>query len=281
MKVLVTGANGYIGKGVVKALLEKNAQVIAVDQRFDDPDSRAENIVFDIFSEKEDMYSFLGKPDVCIHLAWRDGFVHNADTHMGCLSSHYNFLRTMLNGGLKHIAVMGSMHEVGYWEGAIDENTPCNPLSLYGIAKDALRRALFQMTNPEETVVQWLRGFYIYSNNEKSPSIFGKIIAADQRGDEWFPLTSGKNKYDFLSLDELCDQVASCAMQTQVTGIINCCSGKPVPLAEEIEWFVKKNGLKIQLKLGAYPDRPYDSPAVWGDASKIQEIMNNQKQRRM
>ena len=31
---------------------------------------------------------------------------------------------------------MGSMHEIGYWEGAIDENTPCNPMSMYGIAKD-------------------------------------------------------------------------------------------------------------------------------------------------
>lgn len=30
---------------------------------------------------------------------------------------------------------MGSMHEVGYWEGAIDENTPTHPSSYYGIAK--------------------------------------------------------------------------------------------------------------------------------------------------
>lgn len=279
MKILVTGADGFIGRGVVKSLLSAGAQVVAVDRQFENPDSRAENIVADIFSSSEDLYSFFGKPDACIHLAWRDGFVHNSDAHMASLSAHYLFLRNLLNGGLKHIAVMGSMHEVGYWEGAIDENTPCNPQSLYGIAKDSLRRALFQMTDQKETVVQWLRGYYIYSNEEKSPSIFGKIIAADRRGDEWFPLTSGKNKYDFLSLEELCTQIAACVMQTRVRGIINCCSGKPVALAEQMEWFVKKNNLSIQLKLGAYPDRPYDSPAVWGDSTKIEDILNHTEHR--
>lgn len=37
---------------------------------------------------------------------------------------------------------MGTMHEVGYWEGAIDEHTPCNPQSQYGIAKNAMRQSL-------------------------------------------------------------------------------------------------------------------------------------------
>lgn len=61
---------------------------------------------------------------------------------MGDLSAHYSFMTAMIDGGLKQLAVMGTMHEIGYWEGAIDENTPCNPISMYGIAKDALRRAM-------------------------------------------------------------------------------------------------------------------------------------------
>ena len=47
---------------------------------------------------------------------------------------------------------MGTMHEIGYWEGAIDENTPCNPLSMYGIAKDALRRCMIQYTQQKECI---------------------------------------------------------------------------------------------------------------------------------
>lgn len=68
-------------------------------------------------------------------MAWQDGFAHNAPSHMLNLSKHYEFITNLVEGGCRQIAVMGSMHEVGYWEGKIDEGTPCNPLSMYGIAK--------------------------------------------------------------------------------------------------------------------------------------------------
>ena len=48
-----------------------------------------------------------------------------------------SFIYKMIKGGIKQVAVMGSMHEVGFFEGSINENTPCNPQSLYGISKNA------------------------------------------------------------------------------------------------------------------------------------------------
>jgi dTDP-6-deoxy-L-talose 4-dehydrogenase (NAD+) len=47
----------------------------------------------------------------------------------------------MVKGGLRQIIVMGTMHEVGYWEGEINDKTPTHPTSLYGVAKDALRKS--------------------------------------------------------------------------------------------------------------------------------------------
>lgn len=272
-RVLVTGANGYIGRYVVKNLLDMGAEVLAADIRTDGIDQRARVIQEDIFSDREGLFEILGSPDACIHMAWRDGFVHNSDTHMGCLSEHYRFLRRMLQEGLGQILVMGSMHEVGYWEGAIDENTPCNPVSLYGIAKDSLRRALFALAGGRDVTVQWLRGYYIYGDDERSASIFGKIWAAEKRGQEYFPFTTGVNLYDFIEVDQLGKMIAATAMQKEVTGIINCCSGKPVSLAEQVEGYIRENHMKIRLQYGAFPDRPYDSPGVWGDDTKIRRIM--------
>ena len=118
---------GYIGRHVVRELLNRGIPVCAVDIDTQQIDARATRIECDIFDGDASIYTKLGKPDVCLHMAWKDGFVHNAESHLLSLPSHYIFLRDMLQGGLGHIAVMGSMHEVGYFEGAVDEKTPTKP----------------------------------------------------------------------------------------------------------------------------------------------------------
>jgi len=273
MKILVTGANGYIGSKVVKELCDLSNEVIATDMNNTNIDKRAEFIKADIFENRSDWFSFFGKPDVCLHLAWRDGFVHDSQKHMGDLSSHYHFLCSLIDGGLKQIACMGTMHEIGYYEGCVDENTPCNPLSMYGIAKNALRKSLELYCNEKVCKYQWLRAYYIYGNDDFGHSIFVKIRQASKEGKKTFPLNSGKNKYDFIFVDDLAKQISYTISQNKTLGIINVCTGKPVSLGEEVEWYVKKNKLDIKFEYGKFPDRPYDSPCIYGDNKKIAEIM--------
>ena len=140
MKILVTGANGYLGQGIVKQLLDDGAEVIAVDFSLDYVDDRAEKLSVDLFNI-ENPFEYFNNPDVLLHLAWRDGFVHNSPNHLNDLAKHYAFIESMIKGGLKQVAVLGTMHEIGFYEGAIDENTFCKPLNLYGVAKNALRGA--------------------------------------------------------------------------------------------------------------------------------------------
>jgi nucleoside-diphosphate-sugar epimerase len=271
--IAVTGANGYIGRHVVNALIDKGVEVIAIDLFTEDVNAKAKAINMDIFNETKDIYNKLGNPDVCLHLAWKDGFSHNSDSHMEFLSKHYEFIRNMIDGGLKQIAVMGTMHEIGYYEGVIDENTPCNPISMYGIAKDALRRSVLLMAQNKKIIVQWLRAFYIYGDDKRNHSIFSKIAQAEENGQEKFPFNTGKNKYDFIQIDELAKMVATCVLQNDFYGIINCCSGHPISLAEKAEGFIKDHNFKIKLEYGVFSDRPYDSPVIWGDSSKILQIM--------
>jgi dTDP-6-deoxy-L-talose 4-dehydrogenase (NAD+) len=272
-KVLITGAGGYIGRHVVKAVLDAGNQVVACDLHTDNVDSRAELLSLDIFSGEKDIFNIVGNPDICLHMAWKDGFAHNSDSHMECLSNHYTFLKDMITGGLKQLAVMGTMHEVGYHEGAIDENTPCNPSSMYGVAKDALRRSTFLMLHGKDVIVQWLRAYYIYGDDSRNQSIFAKLIRAEDEGKKTFPFTTGKNQYDFVHVETLAKQIAAVIAQDKVTGVVNCCTGKPVSLGDKVEEFIKEHGFHIKLEYGAFPDRPYDSPGVWGDSTKIEKIM--------
>lgn len=275
--ILVTGAGGYIGRHVVTALLELGHNVKALDRKFDGIDERAERISFDIFADNPNIYEDLGRPDVFLHMAWRDGFKHNSTAHIEDLPLHYRLIDNLYKGGLKQLAVMGTMHEVGYWEGAITEDAPCNPASLYGISKNTLRQTSILAAKENDAILQWIRAYYIVGDDKFGNSIFSKLVSAAEEGKTTFPFTTGKNKYDFISVDGLAAQIAATVSQDTVTGIINCASGNPLSLADRVEQFIVENNLNIKLEYGAFPDRPYDSPGVWGDVTKINQILGANK----
>ena len=273
MKIIVTGANGYLGQGIVKMLLNnKNNEIIAADLKTNNVDGRAESVACDLF-EIENPYEFFGQPDVLLHLAWRDGFVHYSNAHIDDLPKHFNFIKSMAESGVKQIAVMGSMHEVGFFEGSINENTPCHPITPYGIGKNALRDLTQMICEQKNIVFQWMRGYYIVGNTKFGSSIFSKIAAAVEEGKKEFPFTLGQNQYDFIDYPDFCTQVAAVVDQHKEQGIVNICSGRPEKLSVRVEKFIKENNYDIKLQYGVFPDRPYDSKAIWGDNSKIKKIM--------
>ncbi|SDH81893.1 NAD-dependent epimerase/dehydratase family protein [Agrococcus jejuensis] len=273
--VIVTGAAGYVGRHVVTALLDAGAEVTAVVRpgRGDRVDERARIAELDLLDPASDLSTLLEPPaDALVHLAWEAGFAHNAPQHMLRLSDHFRVLDAFSRAGVGRIAALGTMHEIGRHEGAITAETPTNPLSLYGIAKDALRRAVLAHIAPT-TTVQWLRAFYILGDDRQNQSIFTKLLEAAEAGKTTFPFTSGKAQFDFIQVDELGRQIATVALQDEVHGVLNVCSGEPVALGTQVERFIESHGLDIALQYGAYPDRPYDSKVVYGDATEIQALM--------
>lgn len=277
MKILVTGANGYLGQGIVNEIIDSGNEVIAAcHSNTDVIDPRADIKQCDLYTI-ENPYEYFEEPDVLLHLAWRDGFVHYSNAHIDDLPKHYAFIKEFAESGCKHIAVMGSMHEIGFFEGSINENTPCHPTTPYGIGKNALRELTAMLCKQNNCIFQWMRGYYIVGNSKYGSSIFSKITAAAEEGKKEFPFTLGQNQYDFIDYPEFCKQVAAVVGQNIEQGIINVCSGRPEKLADRVERFIKENNYDIELQYGMFPDRPYDSKAIWGDSSKIERIMESRR----
>lgn len=276
MNILVTGANGYLGVGIVKELLDRGHNVVATDKSLLNVDDRAIKMEGDIF-KLDDPYEYFGRPDCLLHLAWRNGFVHFSETHISDLPLHFEFIKKLSESGIKKISIMGSMHEIGFIEGSIDEATACNPKNYYGIAKNALRQGAELITEQNNVTFQWLRGFYIVGKSTRGSSIFSKIVQAAEQGEKEFPFTLGLNQYDFLDYNSFCIQVAATVQQDDINGIVNICSGRPQKLSDRVEQFINENGYDIKLNYGAFPERPYDSKAVWGNSSKIEEILKKDK----
>jgi dTDP-6-deoxy-L-talose 4-dehydrogenase (NAD+) len=268
-KILVTGANGYIGRNLLEFLSYCKLNVTAVGRKFDNLLPHIKYIEEDIFNI-ENPFIFFDKPDVCIHLAWKNGFIHNSLNHIDELPLHYKFLKNLLDNNISKVNVIGTMHEIGYHNGVVNNYTISNPTTLYGIAKDTLRRLVFSINKSN---VNWLRLFYVYGNDSSNPSVFGKLLAAVKEGKPTFPINSGKNKYDFLSIDELVKQITIASLQLEIPGIINCCSGKAIPLDVMLNEYIKINKLIIKLSYNQFPDRLTESKFIYGDDNLIRHIM--------
>lgn len=276
MQIVITGANGYIGSHVVKELLDSGHKVIAVDLNHSRIDKRSVIYNEDIFDESKNLYEEWGKPNVVIHLACKDVPVHNSMWHVDNIHKNFRFLKNLIDCGLKQVVTVGSMHDIGYYVGAIDENTIPNPQTFYGVSKDTLRRLMEIYTKGKNVVYQHLRFYYTYGDDEQSSgSIFSKILQMEKECMSTFPFTDGKNEFDYIKITELARQIRAVVEQKEIQGIINCCTGKPVSIKDMVERFIEEKHLKIKPDYGKYPTRPYDSPCVYGDASKIKTLMHN------
>lgn len=274
MKIAVTGANGFLGRGIVKELLDNGHQVVAVSRNLSNVDNRAYGVETDVFN-MDNPYLDMQEPEVVLHLAWVDGFQHNSKSHLNNLANHFDFLDKVFSSPVKMVSVMGTVHEIGFYEGVVNGDTPTNPSTFYGIAKNTLRQLTIELSEQYDKKYQWLRAFYIVDSNAAGESIFSKITRAVLKGDELFPFVDGKNQFDFLSYDDFAKYVAKTVTQYDVQGIINIASGYPQSIGSVVERFLVENSLDIKLDYGRFPSRKYDSKAIWGDSDKINKILEN------
>lgn len=275
-KIAVTGASGYIGRHVVKSIVDNRCQAVSVIYSSDAIKVDENQIEMDVLNvSRDDVIKHFSNVDAVIHLAWQSGFNHHDECHLNNVAKHLNFIENLMVAGVKNISVAGTMHEIGYYIGEIDSATPCNPINPYGIAKNFLRQASIYLAQKYNVSLKWLRMYYILGDDINSNSIFSKILKAESEQKETFPLNSGEMLYDFINVNALAQQIYVATNQNKISGIINCCSGKPISLRTTVENFIAENNLRIKPQYNVFPSREYDSPAVWGSSKSINELMNN------
>ena len=278
-KVLITGANGYIGSHLISEISKYQDYffVVAADLESDNLPKYIKFMQVDLTKDynKSALYELAGNPDILIHLAWRNGFDHNASSHMDDLSAHFSFIKNLSDRGTSQFIVAGSFREYGSVNGLVDQNRNVIAENLYTLSKSTLRRALEIYFNNTSKHLQWIRPFTVYGDDTKNNSILSKIIQWEAEGKRTFPFTDGNEMYDYIHVLTLAKQIVAIASQTDVTGIIDCCSGVPTRLGDMVDNFIRVNHFKIRPDYGAYQRRDYDSPVIYGDNRKIKQIMDN------
>lgn len=278
MKVLVTGSTGFIGRHVVSSLLERNLDIVATSRdekkaRNIDWYDHVKYIPYDIYNKNNDLFSLFECPDTIIHLAW-DGLPnYKSSFHVEkTLPANCHFLKNFLDGGVKKMVVTGTCYEYGMQCGCLSEDTATMPVTQYGLAKDTLRKYL-EMVIPEYTTsLNWIRLFYLHGNGQNENSLIPQLKRAILLGDRIFNMSGGEQLRDYLPVETVAEYICRIALQTEITGVLNCCSGKPISIRRLVEKVISEMNSNIVLNMGYYPYPDYEPLAFWGDVSRLKSI---------
>jgi len=282
MKVLVTGSTGFIGNHVVNDLIKKGHEVIATSKNSEKARacewfSKVQYIPCDLNFEQEDSFYLFQEPDVVIHLAWEGLPNYKELFHFERnLYTSYRFLKTMIRCGLKSLTVIGTCLEYGLQNGCLSENTPTQPVTAYGLAKDTLRQFLNNLETKHDFSFKWVRSFYAYGHGQGHGSLLSQLDLAVQKNEGCFNMSGGEQLRDYLPVEEMACAIVETATQNEVTGKINCCSGTPISIRRLVEnYLTKKQSGGIHLNFGYYPYPDYEPMAYWGNREKLDRILDN------
>jgi dTDP-6-deoxy-L-talose 4-dehydrogenase (NAD+) len=281
MRILVTGATGFLGKHIVEYLLEQTHEIICTHLRAEDYSNigwhtKVEWIVYDLNEpQTENLFDYFKQPEALIHLAWAGLPDYNSRVHIEAnLLNHELFIKNLVESGLKNVTITGTCQEYGMQNGLLNESLPTLPETYYAIAKDTLHKLINQLNEKFNFSFKWLRLFYMYGEGQNEKSIIPQLLKAIKSEETIFNMSAGEQLRDYLPVKELAAYVGKLALQTEFIGAINCCSGVPISIRKLVENIIQEYKSNIKLNLGYYPYPTYEPFAFWGDNSKLMKILS-------
>lgn len=277
MRIALTGASGFIGRHVLRELLEQDIQVVAITRdntKLAEFEGRVQIVEFDLANVGEHTFDHLGRPDVLLHLAWGGLPNYHSLYHFEHeLPRQYNFLNQMVAQGLRSLLVTGTCFEYGMHSGPLAEDEKTWPANPYGFAKDALRQQLEYLKQQSSYSFTWARLFYMYGEGQPETSLLPQLKKAVAQGVQQFNMSGGEQLRDYLPIRDVARYLVILALKQQDIGLINICSGKPQSVRALVEQWLVENNWDIKLNLGHYPYPDYEPMAFWGDRQKLNALL--------
>jgi len=277
VRVLITGASGFIGRWVASLLVEAGADLWVVGRNqktlsevlkaYSIP---ANEVVVDL--GKPDVFRELYgkvKPDMTFNLA---GYgVSPAQSDPAAMwRINTDLVAEMVSviasdcgskwGGLNFVHV-GSGFEYGLIEGIITEHSEEHPLSVYGESKLAATKRVQSVCRTSGLNGITARLFTVYGPGEHSNRLLPSLISAAKTGNK-LKLTLGEQKRDFTYVKDVAVGLLKLGLMKAAAGeAVNLATGKLASIREFSECAVKILDLKSdQIQFGAIP---YRKDEVW------------------
>lgn len=282
-RCLVTGAAGFIGSHVARALLEGGAEVHALVRpgtdlgriagcrprlhvhRADLRDSEAVSTAWEA-----------ARPEVVVHAAifgvhpGRRGGEEMVATNV--LGTHH-LLACCRRAGVRRLVVLGGSSEYGRRTAPMKEEDPPEPVSLYGATKAMATLLCQQAARRHGVPVVVLRPFSVYGPGEPRHRLIPTAIRRALDGGP-LRLTGPGWRRDFVYVEDVVEAVLrTVALEGHAGEIVNVGSGLQTGNEEVVALVDRLTGGGLEVLAGAYPPHPTDARHWVADVGKAEKVL--------
>ena len=267
MKLIVTGATGFIGSHFTNQALDAGHRVLATRRRltsipripYVDQPQWLDRALDEVTAED------LNGCDVLVHLAAHTGHLPY-DTLTNCLRWNLMAVLALFEqaraAGIRHYVVAGSCFEYGRSGDrykAIPVDAPLEPTNSYSVSKAAASIALIQWAEEHHLSLSILRIFHVYGEGESEGRLWPSLRRAALSGID-FPMTAGEQIRDFIPVHDVAFSFLSVAerlyqSKTEIVNIINLGTGKPQTIRDFCEFWWRRWDAPGKLLIGYIPYR--------------------------
>jgi nucleoside-diphosphate-sugar epimerase len=282
MRVLLTGATGFVGCEVARELtrrghdvhalvMEGEAEERAFRERLSGiPLTRIRGNLLEPASYRAALEAL--SPDACIHAAWyanpKDYL--SSPVNVDLLAASAGLMKTLVELGCRRIVGVGTCFEYDTGVGILAETTsPLRPEHLYSTCKRALFDVVSSLVRGTGTTFAWTRLFWMYGPHEYPsrlvPAVIRPLLAGEQAR-----VSTGEQQRDFLHVADAGAGIVQ-VLESELTGPVNVASGNAVRVRDVVLAIARAIGGDAEKRIawGALPARPNDPSLVCADVTKL------------
>jgi UDP-glucose 4-epimerase len=270
LRVLLTGAGGFIGREIARALRARGHVVAGMVRRAEQCVA-ADDFAADFLrpdSWREALARF--QPDALIQAGWFGVAPRERDllTQLDNVPAAGALVAEAIGAGARVVIGLGTQAEYGLTSGLVDEGAPTSPVTLYGMAKCAAGAALLRIAHQSKVRGVWGRIFGVYGPRETAPSML-PWLARELAAGRAPQLTACTQRWDFLHVRDVAGAVVALLECEAAEGVFNISGGHAAPLRETVLTLRDLMDPTIEPAFGAVPFGPEQIMFLGGLNAKL------------
>jgi nucleoside-diphosphate-sugar epimerase len=277
VKVLVTGASGFIGEPVLARLVADSAlEVLALGRSRPAVCEHEQMWAQWDLSSGEPLPSAVARfePEAVVHLAWAAIPDFSPEQCARNLLAGMSLVDQLARlGTVRRVVASGSCFEYNPARGACVEGQPARPKDYFTWAKHALHQYLEVACRAAGVDLVWMRFFYVYGPRQREGSLIPTVLKALSE-DRLPPIRTPHNANDFVYVDDVAEGVLRGLDSDVQPGIYNLGSGHATSVLEvcRIAERLTRGSSVLSDALGKGADEA-TSPSFWADLDRSRDLL--------